>query len=154
MRGRSVGRLKVVSGLEDVYASIVECLDTPKTVNRICADLGIAKGGMQAMMDRLIKYGAITRSAKRMHTSEQSGYFYTRLMPTVKGEQVLIFCGTQTGKNGVTALKPTIEGARVIDFNSGDLSRKLLETQRMTRDERKSRSVTPRGSSFTMFDMY
>ena len=147
-------RLKKVNEIDDAYSAIVKCLATPKTANQIVEELRLIKGSVHAMLKRLVKYGAIQRATSRNH----EGFLYTRMMPSVMGEQVLKFCAgvdeVKKSRNGNPMLKPTLPGARVVDFSRKDLTEKLLETQRMTNKERRVRKMNASTSMYSMFDLY
>jgi len=137
----------------DNYYRIVAALDTPKTTHQLIDELSIIKGSIHAMLLRLLKYGAIERVGKRLMSDQQHGYLYRRLMDSVRGEDVLSMSRASKGR-GKPVLKPTIEGARVIDFSRRDLSAKIIETQRATKKERKAKGASISGASFSMFDSF
>lgn len=137
----------------DNYYRIVAALDKPKTTQQLIDELGIIKGSIHAMLLRLLKYGAIERVGKRVMNDQQHGYLYARIMDSVRGEDVLLVNRSEKGR-GKPVLKPTIPGARVVDFSRRDLCNKLIETQHMTMRERKARGATISGASFSMFDTF
>lgn len=129
----------------DFYVDIIALLETPQSAPEMSDILNIPIGSIYTMLSRLIKMGAVSKELKNPNCSRPR-YYYTRNVTTIDKNEVL---KCDPNKFVRSALRPTVAGARVIDFSQQKYVKKLHETSRITNKERRSSDASI-GSSFNL----
>lgn len=99
--------------MTDKYQQIIDCLETPMLFEELSKATGIVRGSLHLMLARLLEAGKVTRE-KMESTSRQKFYIYTRLVETVKREEVIYAKNYKKIAEERKSLEGVLPNARVV----------------------------------------
>lgn len=125
---------------DDVYAKIINLLDSPMSSQQIATRIDLCNGSIFAVLNRMLEVGAVSR--------EKIGksYIYTRRMQHITKEEMYRM------KPAVIVKKPTVAGARLIDFSTKQMQQKLHDLDKiyLQDSKRKAGKVYVSGQTLEM----
>lgn len=113
---------------DDIYEAAIAFMKDPISASDIARAINLANGSIFALLDRMCKAGV----AKREKVDGR--YLYHRLEETITRQEMF------ARKPVVFEKKPTLPGARIIDFGTPEMMKKLHALDEVYLKDRKKKT--------------